>query len=278
AGGARVGGAAGGGGRFRTAPADATRGLLIGLAESAPRARHDFEALAPLLRPMLSARALYVAAGAALWRTTWRVNRDWLVSLDPADEALKAPGLRSLVMDVLVEHLGRRPDLGGRVRTFLAALSSVREDAERVVRQLARLGSRGWGVLVPMLHPTRPGERFPVSDKIREAIFREATSRPAVLSLVHHHAHAKVATAVADGTRSDLLLQALRVVKKLGPAAGLAIPELLNLVVRVSALGPVVGAVIPSLAGGYPNATAAVVRTLHRIRTTGYFTSENMTA
>src|SRR5262249_29172100 len=156
----------------------------------------------------------------------------------------------------------RRPDLGEPVRTFLAALSGVAvEEAEGAVRQLAWLGSRGWGVLIPMLHPPRPGERFPVPDAIREAIFREAADRPAVLPLVHHHAHAAMTTATEA---TALTMQVFRVLKNLGAAAGMAVPDLLNLAVGVPSLGWHVRDVILQVAEGFPNTGAAMVRAIDR--------------
>jgi hypothetical protein len=257
-------------------PAEATPALLIGLAKAAPRAPHDFATLAPAIRAFLAVPSLRVAAGAALWRVTWRVNRAWLAALNPADEVFARMGLRALVTDVLLEHLGRRPDLADLIRDFITTFPG--EAGAVVVAQLSRLGSRGWGVLVPMLNPDRGPERRPVPDAVRKAILIEAGKRPTVLPLIHHHAHAVIAGAANEGETNDLVPLAARVLTDLGPAAGMAIPDLLNLAIRVPATGSIVAATVTKLAPGFPNATAAIVRALHRIRSAVPFGPKHATA
>lgn len=241
-------------------------GAMMGLAAAAPAVGYDLSRAEERVRHFLGHwRGVRIAAGAALWRVTWRVNRGWLAAIDPVCTDMNTPGLRGLVIEVLLEHLGRRPDLAGLVRGLLSALAADDPNAaEEAVGRVARLGSRGWGVLVPMLHPPRP-------DAVRETIFRLAADRPAVLPLVHHHAHGVIAAAAAEATASDLIPLAARVLRKLGPAAGMAVPDLLNLAVRVPSAAPVVALTLPRIAAGFPNTAAAVVRTLHRVRTSSYF-------
>ncbi len=261
---------------FFSGPSNAGPALLIGLADATLGTVHNCEALGPAIQHLLTDPQLCPVIGAALWRITWRVNRDWLAAIDPADEAMNFPGVRALGVEVLTEHLGRRPDLAGLVREMLAALAVADPDAGAdAVARLVRLGSRGWGVLIPMLHPARAEEPFPVPDAIRETIFREAADRPAVLPLVHHHAHAAM---MATTECTPLALEVFGVLQKLGPAAGMAIPDLLNLAVRVPSLGVFVGDVIRKVAGGFPNTGAAVVRTLDRIRMAPYFGSDHLNA
>jgi hypothetical protein len=276
---ARVGGANEWKELFFSGPANAGPALLIGLAEAAPGAAHAIESVGPAIQHLLAAPELQIAAGAALWRLTWRVNQPWLATLDPGSEAMKYPGLRALIFEVLVEHLGRRPDLAGLVREMLAALAAAEPHAaEGAVARLVRLGSRGWGVLIPMLHPSRAGERFPVPDSVRRAILERAIGRPAVLPLVHHHAQGIIATAALEGSTNDLVPDAARVLKNLGPIAGMAVPDLLNLAVRVPVTGTVVSEVLPKIASGFPNTAAAVIRALNRIRTASYFGSNHLDA
>lgn len=254
--------------------------LFVGFAEAAPSVGYDLADAECHLRPLLAAprvlSPLSAAAGAALWRVTWRVNRDWLNALAASGfDDHRFAGLRELVFAVLVEHLGRRPDVAGSVRAALAGLP-VESEVEGVAR-LARLGSRGWAVLLPMLQPTRAGEPFAMPDSIRDAIFRHAAERPVILPLVHHHAHGVIASAATDGSRDTLVPAAVRVLAAIGPAAGMAVPDLLALVVRNPAAGESVGPVLPRLAPGFPNTAAAVARALNRVRTSQYFGDRSLT-
>jgi hypothetical protein len=99
-----------------------------------------------------------------------------------------------------------------------------------------------------------------------------------VLPLVHHHAHGAVLAAAADGSANSVVAVAARVLANLGPAAGMAVPDLLNLAVRVPSTGQVVGATVAKLAPGFPNAAAAVVRALHRLRAGGSFGADQLAA
>jgi hypothetical protein len=261
------------------APPLAIPALMMGLADAAPASSENLDLLVAMLRDWLHVPGTHPAAGAALWRVTWRINREWLASLDPGSEAMKYPGVRALVLEVLLEHLGRRPDLAGLVRVMLASLAAAEPAAsEEVLARLVKLGSRGWGVLIPMLNPPRPGEQFAAPEALRKAILHAAVMRPAVLPLVHHHAHGVIAQAAAEGTANDLIPAAAEVLKKLGPAAGMAIPDLLNLAIRVPSVGLVVGSVVSRVAGGFPNTGAAVVRALNRIRTAAYFGASHLDA
>jgi len=246
--------------------------LVMGLADAAPHSESDLEPLLTKIREAIHQQHLRLAAGAAFWRLTWRVNRDWLASLDPAHADLGYPGLRRLLLDVLVEHLGRRPDLAPLVRDLLAGIAqSDCEAGDEVVAQLARIGSRGWGVLIPMLHVPRTVEPFTLPDAVRATILGEAAACPAVLPLVHHHAHAIIAQAAAQGSTNDTVTPAARVLSLLGPTAGMAIPDLLALVIRVPSTGTVVGPTISKLAAGFPNTAAAVMRALDRLRQSSYY-------
>lgn len=260
---------------------DAKTALLIGMAHAAPVVAYD---LRPAERPLRATLAhphpqVKAAAGAALWRVAWRVNRDWLAELHPGRPELAFPGLRELLFDVLAEHLGRRPDVAGTLRDTLALLAEDDPDAgARAVGRLAKLGSRGWGVLVPMLHPPKAGEPHPVPTGVREDIFRRAADRPAVLPLVHHHARRVISDAAADGSADDLVPYAARVLANLGPAAGMAVPDLLDLAARCPSTGPVVAETVGKLAPGFPNAPAAVVRALGRLRTASAFSEDHRAA
>lgn len=256
-----------------------TTALLVGLAAAAPEANYDLSPVADLVRRTLDSLETRAAAGTALWRVTWRVNRDWLAWVGVNPPGLDFAGLRELLLDVLAEHLGRRPDLAGLVRDALAAVAEGNPDAgARAVEKLVRLGSRGWGVLIPMLHPPKAGDPHQVPVGVREAIFRHAAGLRTVLPLVHHHAHAVIASAAADGSANVLIPPAARVLAELGPAAGMAVPDLLNLAARVPSLGMVVGATLPKLAPGFPNTPAAVVRALARIRGAAFFGADHLAA
>lgn len=264
---------------FAAASADAAKGLLVGFAEAAPLAEYDLTPAVPTLTASLNAQGAGVAAGAALWRLNWRVNRAWLDLLRANPNEAFFPGVRELVLGVLVEQLGRRPDLGGLVRDNLAALAEADPDrAEAFVARLARLGSLGWAVLLPMLPPSRPGGSVPVLDCLREAIYRKVLEVPAVLPLVHHHAHAVIVAAAVPGSATALVPYAARVLMNLGSAAGMAVPDLLNLAAAVPSTGSVVGETIPSLAAGFPNTAAAVARALNRLRTSAYFGADHLGA
>jgi hypothetical protein len=253
--------------------------LMMGLADAAPASCDNLDSLVPMLRAWFRVAGTQPVAGAALWRVTWRINREWLTSLDPCSEAMKYPGLRALVLEVLIEHLGRRPDVASIVREMLAsfAVAEPQASAEVVVR-LVRLGSRGWGVLIPMLHPVRQWEVFPELNRLRQLILREAVNQPAVLLLVHHHAHGVILQAATEGKANDLIPAAAEVLKRLGHAAGMAIPDLLNLAIRVPSVGSIVGGAVAKVAGGFPNTGAAVVRALNRIRTAAYFGASHLDA
>jgi hypothetical protein len=254
-------------------PVEATPALLIALAKVAPDADRDFTHLCPAIRALFAGPSLRVAAGAALWRVTWRINREWLASINPTGDNLALPGLRHIVVDVLLEHLGRRPDLAPLVRDLVSGFSG---DAGCVpVSQLARLGSRGWGVLVPMLSG---GGRVPVPIAVRKAILDKAATQPAVLPLVHHHAHAVIAGAAAEGATNDLVPYAAEVLAKLGPAAGMALPDILNLMVRVPSTESVVGPVVRPIAPGFPNPSGTIVRALNRLRTAAYYGPDHAAA
>lgn len=262
-------------------PDEAATALLIGMAYAASVVDYDLAPAQPALRAKLAGPSPHVraAAGAALWRATWRVNRDWFAPLDPRAAGMEFPGLRDLLVDVLVEHLGRRPEVADRIRGLLAALATDSPiTAARAVGRLARLGSRGWGVLVPMLRTPKEGDTHAVPLGVREAIFRQAADRPAVLPLVHHHAHAVIATAAAEGSTNDLVPHAAKVLSRLGPAAGMAVPDLLNLVARVPHTGSLVGSTLSKVAAGFPNTPAAIVRALGRVRGAAYFGAEHLSA
>jgi hypothetical protein len=254
---------------FRLTRREAYSAMLMGLADAARAAPHDLGPLDPTLRALRAVPSARAAAGAALWRVTWRVNRAWLETLDPGDDSLNYPGLRRFVLEVLIEHLGRRPDLAGLVREMLRvfANSDLPAATSVIMTRLVELGARGWSVLIPLL-------RLPVPDIIRVAIYQVAAERPAVLPLLHHHAHGVIVTTATSGTANILLPMAARVLVKLGPAAGTAVPDLLALAVSVPSTGAVVGATVSKIAAGFPNTPAAIVRALHRLRTLPYFTTE----
>jgi hypothetical protein len=68
------------------------------------------------------------------------------------------------------------------------------------------------------------------------------------------------------------------VLSQLGPAAGTAVPDLLNLAARVPSTGAVVGAAVAEIAAGFPNTPAAIVRALARLRAAQYFGADHLGA
>ena len=258
----------------------AATALLVGLAHAAPAVTHDLSSLEPAVRTRLASPARRAVAGAALWRITWRVNGDWLASIRPGPGDGLAD-IRGLLVDVLIEHLGRRPDVAGLVRANLFALAEAEPArAQEVVSRLATLGSLGWAVLIPMLHRSH-SMLIPMlhlhpshSAAMRAAILTAALNHSTVLPLLHHHAHAAILATDSD----EVAIVAVRVLGKLGPAVGMAIPDLLALAVRAPSMGMTIGEAIPKLAAGFPNTPAAVVRTLNRIRTVAYFGPDQLTA
>lgn len=250
--------------------------LLLGLAEAAPHAAADLSALAPKLTAKLFDEGSGYAAGAARWRVTWRVHRDWLAALNPHSPRFENdPPLLALVTEVVIEHLGRRPDLGPLVRDLLARL--VADDAPRadaLVRRLAATGARGWAALLPLL-----GDRK-APTAVRMRVFCAAAKEPKVRPLAHHHAHRVLLDHASDPNSAphNVLFGACEVLKALGGAAGSALPDALELVAQRPDTGKALARVLPDLAAGHPTAAAAVARTLDRLRRSVVFPAEAFAA
>jgi hypothetical protein len=249
--------------------AEAESNLLLGLAATAPQVDFDLSAVEPAVRLRLFHPIAGYAAGAALWRLTWRVNRPWLTSINPHGPRFEGDSpLLVFLLEVLVEHLGRRPNLARLVCDLLLRLNTdAPEGVPNVLKRLANLGGRGWAVLLPLLG----GSDVPPA--LRTAVFLEAAERPAVLPLVHHHAHALVLACAADSNAAtpELLWSAGNVLRAIGVSAGSALPDILGLIAKQpDTAGPLASA-LPALAAGYPTPGASVARTLDRLRRSGTF-------
>jgi|GEM_PF-2964677 len=238
--------------------------LLMGLADAAPRVPYDLSAIEPAVQSRLRNEGVGYAAGAALWRLTWRVNHDWLETINASRCRSETNcSLLALLVEVLTEHLGREPSVTGFVRDQLVWLSYNDQERFRpLVKRLAKLGGRGWAVLLPL-----SGE-LSVDSATRTAVFNEAVSRPAVLVLVQHHAHAVVLERERErnAVPLELLQAAVGVLRAIGAPAGSALGDVFNLIVKEPFITWVLTPAIPALMDGYPNPIAALARTLDRLR------------
>lgn len=240
--------------------------LLIGLAVAAPSAEHALCDLEPDLKLRLFHTGPGYAAGAALWRVSWRVNRDWLATLNPDSPRLAGNAdLLNLLVDVVCEHLGRRPEFVPLARALLVRLAAEAPDAvPDALARVERLGTRGWAVLLPMLGDPAAGA------DARARLFRAAARAP-VRALAQHHSQAVIAACLAPPVLNtaalyDLLAAACELLAALGPAAGFALPQLLDLAAYQPRTVPHTEVAIRALAPGYPLARAAVARALSRVR------------
>lgn len=250
--------------------------LLMGLADAALGAPGDLTVLAPCLKSRLFRDGSGYAAGAALWRVTWRVNRDWLASINSHSPQFRhAPELLGLLVEVLSEHLGRRSDLALLVRDLLVRLATdARELFAPAVARLTRLGGRGWAVLLPLLDDST------VPALARQAVLAAVVVRPAIMRLAHHRAHRVLCERGSDGEPAPLQLLggAVQVLAAAGPGAGAAVPDLLELIVRQPATVADVLPALVAVAPGHPNPAAAVARTLDRLRRSVPFAPAAFTA
>ncbi|MFO0822993.1 MAG: hypothetical protein U0792_07720 [Gemmataceae bacterium] len=138
----------------------------------------------------------------------------WLLAINPGIGDGLAD-IRDVLLEVLIEHLGRWPEVAELVRANLIVLSEANpRSAQEFVGRLARLGSLGWAVLIPLLQPP---EKYPFQD----TIFALALNHPVVLPLIHQHAHAAILKAELN---TGLSVLAVLVLAKLGPVAGMAFP------------------------------------------------------
>lgn len=243
--------------------------VLMELAALAPRLGEDLDEVVDVVRPHLDNLPSAHAAGAALWRLTWRVNRKWLDTIrDPIARRAAAdkPDLLALLTRVTVEHLGRRPDLAPLARAYLVRLAEKWESAAVAeVGRLAALGGRGWGVLLLVLQDSPPDDRVSVPSALRAAVFRTALPVPAVRALVHHHAHRVVferAGDQPDRRGDDQLTAAADVLAAIGPPAGSALPDILRVIGRDPHLGPVLVAAAKAVLPGHPLPLSATIRAL----------------
>lgn len=257
------------------AGAEAESDLLMGLATGVRWANSDMTAVEPAVRQRLFQEGPGYAAGGALWRLTWRVNRDWLGSINPDSPRLTDKPLLSFLIHVLTEHLGRRPDLAPVVRALLVRLGNEDPDLfPKALKRLAKLGGRGWAVLLPVLGDAT------VAAATRTAVFDQAATRPAVLALVHHHAHGVVLVRAVDrnAVPPELLKSATEVLRAIGAPAGFALPDVLNLIVKQPDTARLVTPALPALAAGFPIPAATIARTLDRLRRSTYFSPDAFAA
>jgi hypothetical protein len=248
--------------------------LLMGLADAAREVDCDLAAVEPVVRQRLLNDSCGYAAGAALWRLTWRINRHWLASIDP--ESPRFDGDRDLLVlliEVLTEHLGRRRDLAPLVRELLVRVGDG-EEFQTGLNRLAKFGGRGWTVLLPILSD------LAVSTRARVLVFNEAAARPAVLPLAHHHAHAVLLEGEHAQTvpLPELLGAAVGVLRAIGAPAGPALADILNLIVKQPEAARLLAPAILALAPGFPNPAHAVARTLDRLRRSQSFRTDAFAA
>lgn len=250
--------------------------LLMGLADAARDTAHDLSGAVPAVRARLTHQYAWYAAGGALWRLTWRVNRDWLASIDPIGPRLEADApLLVFLIEVLIEHLGRRPAVGPLARALLVRLGNDAPDEfVAVLKRLAPLGSRGWAVLLPVL-----GDGG-VPAHTRARVFDEAAARPAVLPLAHHHAHGVLMARAADrgAAPPDLLRAAGGVLRAIGAPACSALPDILDLIVKQPDTARHLAPAAAALAPGSPLPVGAVARALDRMRRGHGFALDAFTA
>ena len=249
---------------------------FMGLAEGAPRTTHDASAVEPAVRQRLFHNGSGYAAGAALWRLTWRVHRDWLASINPHTPWLEGdPALHVLLIEVLTEHLGRRPDLAPIVRELLVRLGNAAPDRfARVMKRLANLGRRGWAVLLPVLGDAG------VPAHTRAAVFHEAASRPAVLPLARHHAHGVVLARAQNRAAipPELLQGAATVFRAIGAPAAPALPDVLDLMVKQPETAAHLAPAAAALADGWVTPGPALARALDRMRRSSTFAPDAFAA
>lgn len=246
--------------------------LLMGLADAAPCATCDLSGVELAVRSRLFHTGPGYAAGAALWRLTWRVNRDWLASIKSDSEQLRHNSpLLVLLISVLTEHLGRRSDLAPLIRELLIRLAHDHPELfPTILDRLANLGGRGWSVLLPVLGDTT------VNAETRTAVFNEVATRPALLLLAHHHAHGVILNRKSFTLR--LLEAAASVLRAIEAQAGSALADILNLIAQEPDTAPAMVSAIPAIAPGYPNSVAAVARTLDRLRRSSAFRADSFAA
>lgn len=261
---------------FAHAGTEAESDLLVGLATVTPQVPLDLTAIEPAVKLRLFHPKSGYAAGAALWRLTWRVNRQWLASIDPLNTRLQDDrALLVLLIEVLTEHLGRRPNLAPLVRDLLVRMgTNDSNEFHGVFDRLAKLGGRGWAVLLPLLGDSA------VAPAIRTAVFLQAAERPAVLPLVHHHAHAVVLARAADQTTTtpELLWSAGCVLRAIGAPAGSAMPDVLNLIAKQPVAAAPLAPALSALAAGFPTPVAAIARTLDQLRRCPTFEADAFSA
>jgi hypothetical protein len=229
--------------------------LVVGLARAAPLVDHDPSPLENTLRQLGVDAASRTVTGAALWRITWRVDRAWLDSIDPRAELFqKDVGIARLVLEVLIEHLGRRRDLAALLRDLLQCVPSG-VAREMLSTRLVPLGPVGWNIVLPLL---TPGQR----EDIRMAIYSEALRCRDVLPLVQRSAHGVIAEASRSGVPQESLGTALEVLASLGRASSSAVPELLGLIRQVPAVADAAARTLVQVAAGHDTTVREIVFTV----------------
>jgi hypothetical protein len=248
---------------------------FMGLADGAPHTHDDLTTVESLVRSRLFESGPGYAAGGALWRITWRINRDWLASINPDSPRFETDRpLLVLLIEVLTEHLGRRPDLAALVRALLVRLGN--DDVVLfgpVLKRIADLGGRGWSVLLPALGDAG------IPAHTRAHVFNEAAKRPAVLPLAHHHAHGLILARGQDcgAVPQELLESAAGVLRAIGAPAGAALPDLLDLMVKQRETARFLAPAVSALAPGWPVPAAALARALDRMRRSTEFVPDSFT-
>jgi hypothetical protein len=241
--------------------------VMMELATLAPRLDLELDETEAVVRGNLEHPLSVHAAGAALWRLTWRVNPRWLAILPRLHSNVsEKPDLLALLTRVTVEHLGRRPDLAPLARAFLVRLGAKAETAAAAeVSRLAKLGGRGWGVLLLALQDSPPTDPVKVPPALRAAVLREALTRPALFPLVHHHAHRVLfdrAADPSDARNDDIVAAAADLLAAIGPPAASAFPDILRVIGRDPHLGPTLVAAAMAVVPAYPLPVSATIRAL----------------
>ncbi len=161
------------------------------------------------------------------------------------------------------------------VRDLLVRLAADAPDRfAPVARRVARLGARGWSVLLPLLAAAQ------VPAHARAVLFGEAEKHQEVSLLAHHHAHNVLLERAQDRSTvpDELLAPACRVLQALGGAAGSAAPAVLDVIATQPDTARELVPLVRAIAPGHPNAGGLLARTLDRLRRSVVFAPDAFAA